>query len=196
MAILAGAAGFLYATAFIVISRQDPASGALLSALFLLLAGLFSSAALVGLYERLRETNPGFALWAMFLGVAGALGMAIHGGYDLANAINPPAENIASLASLPSQIDPRGLMTFGVAGIALLTVSRLMSRSAQFPKGLSRLGYLSALLLFILYLGRLIILNPTHPVILWSAILNGFLVNPLWYIWLGATLLRGSRVKA
>lgn len=196
LAILAGVAGFFYAVAFIIISRRDPTTGALLSALFLLLTGLFASAAFVGVYERLKETSSGFALWAMLLGVVGALAMAIHGGYDLANAINPPAANIPSIAGLPSQIDPRGLMSFGVAGIVLFAVSWLMRKSDQFPKGLSLLGYLSALLLIILYLGRLIILNPAHPVILLSAILNGFLVNPLWYVWLGIRLLRGREIGA
>jgi hypothetical protein len=42
-----------------------------------------------------------------------------------------------------------------------------------------------------LYLGRLIVLDPTSPVILVPALLNGFLVNPALYIWLGLALLRG-----
>jgi hypothetical protein len=46
-------------------------------------------------------------------------------------------------------------------------------------------------LLVALYLGRLIILDPTSPVILVPALLNGFLVNPALYIWLGLALLRG-----
>lgn len=43
----------------------------------------------------------------------------------------------------------------------------------------------------ILYLGRLIVLDPTNPVILVPALLNGFLVNPIFYLWLGLALLRG-----
>ncbi|MDP9243568.1 MAG: hypothetical protein M3O77_00615 [Chloroflexota bacterium] len=55
------------------------------------------------------------AFWALALGLAGALGAALHGGYDLANAINPPASD--PIANLPSPIDPRGLLTFGVSGL-------------------------------------------------------------------------------
>jgi len=73
-AILAGVAGFLYAVAFIVVQRSAPDLGAFLSALFLTLAGLFSTDALLGVYERLRETDAAFALWAVLLGIAGALG--------------------------------------------------------------------------------------------------------------------------
>src|SRR6266508_6872706 len=83
-AILTGVAGFLYAVAFILL--RNP----LLSALFLLLTGLLSTVALVAVYRRLRATDADFALWALLLGFTGALGAAIHGGYDLANAINPP----------------------------------------------------------------------------------------------------------
>ena len=38
---------------------------------------------------------------------------------------------------------------------------------------------------------RLIVLDPTSPVILASALLNGFLANPIFYLWLGLTLMRG-----
>jgi hypothetical protein len=180
-AALAGVSGFLYAVAFVVL--QDD----LLSGLFLMLSGLLTTAALVAVYERLRETDPSFALLALLLGIAGALGSAVHGGYDLANVINPPA----SIPEIPNPVDPRGLLTFGVAGAALFLVSWLIGRGGRFPRGLSYLGYLSAILLLALYLGRLIVFDPTNPVILIPALLNGFLVNPIFYLWLGLTLLRG-----
>jgi hypothetical protein len=56
---------------------------------------------------------------------------------------------------------------------------------------LGYLAYLSAVLLVVLYLGRLIVLDPTNPLILVPALLNGFLVNPALYVWLGLALLRG-----
>lgn len=192
-AVLSGVFGFLYAVAFILISRDNSETGAVLSALFLLLTGIFATAALVALYLRLRETNEGYALWALALGLVGALGMAIHGGYDLANAINPPGVNSPNLASLPSQVDPRGLLSFGVSGVALFVISWLMSSNKYFPKNLAYVGYVSAVLLIVLYVGRLVILTPSHPVILYSAVLNGFVVNPAFYIWLGLVLLRHER---
>lgn len=191
-AILVGIGGFLYAITFIglVVAGKAPQPGVLLSSLFLMLTGLVSIAVLVAVYRRLLETDPSFALLALLLGIGGALGAAVHGGYDLANAINPPA----SLPSdLPSQIDPRGLLTFTVSGIALLIVAWLIWKGRQFSRGLAYLGAVSAVLLIILYLGRLIALDPTNPVILAPALLNGFLINPAWYIWLGVALWSAKR---
>jgi hypothetical protein len=183
-AVLAGVSGFLYAVAFVVLQDE------LLSGLFLMLVGLLTSVALLAVYERLRETDASFALLALVLGIAGSLGSAVHGGYDLANAINPPS----SMPDLPNPVDPRGLLTFGVAGAALFVVSWLIRRGGQFPGGLGYLGYLSAILLLTLYLGRLIVFDPTSPVILVPALLNGFLVNPIFYLWIGLALLRGRTV--
>jgi hypothetical protein len=177
--IMTGIAGFLYAVAFLLLRNN------LLSALFLLLAGLLSTAALVALYSRLRETDAAFALWALLLSVVGALGSVIHGGYDLATALHPVGS-----ATLPSPIDPRGLLTFGVAGLGLGALAWLIGQSRHFPRGLGSLGYVLALLLIVLYLGRLIAVDAKSPVIVAPAALSGFLVNPAWYIWLGLVLWR------
>lgn len=180
-AVLAGISGLLYSISFIVLQNN------LLSALFLMLGGLFSASALTALYQRLHGTESGFALLGIFLALSAALGSAIHGGYDLANALHPPASlNI----DLPNPIDPRGLLTFGIAGLGLFLLSWLMTQEMRFPKSLAYLGILSALLMIILYLGRLIILQATSLVIVIPALLEGFLVNPIWYIWLGLTLMR------
>lgn len=186
-AILAGLVHFLYAVAFVVINRSAPALGATLSALFLLLAGLLSMAALTGLYQHLRQGDNGFALWALLLGSIGTLGAAIHGGYDLANTLNPVA---GYAADLPSQVDPRGLLTFGLVGVSLFIFAWLMGRQGQFSKNLVYAGYLLAALLVVIYLARLIILDPANPALLVPVLAAGFVVNPGWYIWIGLSLRR------
>src|SRR6266487_2008928 len=185
-AILAGLSGFLYSIAFIVLRDN------LLSALFLLLGGLFSAPALTALYQRLRGTESGFALLGLLLSLSAALGSAIHGGYDLSNTLHPPA---SLNTDLPNPIDPRGLLTFGIAGIGLFLLSWLMTQEMKFPKSLAYFGYLSAILMLILYLGRLIILQATSLAIVLPALLEVFLVNPIWYIWLGLTLIRNQSVS-
>ena len=69
-AMLAGITGFLYAVAFVVLQND------LLSGLFLMLTALLSTAALVAVYERQRDTDAAFAVFGLLLGVAGTLGSA------------------------------------------------------------------------------------------------------------------------
>src|SRR6266571_3031083 len=138
-----------------------------------LTGGLLSTAVLTAVYNRLRKTDVAFSLWAFLLTGVGALGSAIHGGYDLSNVLHPETVP-AAIASTPvaSAIDPRGLLTFALTGIGLFVIAWLIGRGRQFPRGLGYLGYLAAVLLIVLYLGRLILLNPANPVILGAAVLS------------------------
>ena len=189
-AIVAGTGGLLYSIAFVFVSRSAPDTGRLLSALFLMLGGVLAIQVMAALYRRLRNVDAGFALAALLFGFAGALGSAVHGAWDLANALHPPA---AIPADVPSAIDPRGFATFGLAGLAILVVSRLMQRGHEFPRALALLGYLSAVLLVLIYVGRLTVLDAASPLVLGPAALEGFIVNPIWYVWVGLRLWRDSR---
>lgn len=189
-AVLAGIAGFLYAAAFLIVARISPEAGRFWSALFLMLGGLLSTGALTALYERVRGTGgKGLALWALLLGIAGVMGAAIHGGYDLAGAVQPTAQ-AAAPADAPSPVDPRGLLTFAVTGLALVIFGALISAGGPLPRGLGSLAYVQGALLIILYLGRLIVLVPSSPVIVIPAIVSGFITGPAWYVWLGLALRR------
>jgi len=182
--VLTGVVGFLYAVAFVILRSPS------LSAVCLLLGGLLGTATLVAVYARLRATDSSFALMALLLGVTGAMGAAIHAGYDLSNVINPPA---AVNLDLPSQIDPRGMLTFGIAGLGLWVVAWLILHGADFPRGLGYLGYVTAALLIVVYLARLIVLDASSPLVLVPALLAGFVASPVWYVWLGLTLWRHPR---
>jgi hypothetical protein len=182
-AILTGILGVLYSVSFVFL--QEP----LYSSICLLLGGLFASVALVALYRRLSSAEPGLALWAFALGFLAAAGSFIHGSYDLANALHPPA---AANLDLPFPLDPRGLLTFAVAGISVLVFSALITSSRILPVGLGYLGYLSGILLIVIYLGRLVILDAGNIAILAPAALEGLIVNPVWYIWLGIALRSGK----
>jgi hypothetical protein len=180
-ALAAAVVGLLYSISFVVVSRLSPAAGGLLSALFLLLGGLFTIVALAGVYDRRREARPALALLVVVVGSAGALGATVHGGYDLANAIHPPG----SLPSdVPNAVDPRGLLTFGVAGLALLLLGLLVGAR------LGRFAVFAGALLVLVYLARLIVLTPSNPLVLLPAALAGFVVNPAFYVWLGLWLRR------
>jgi hypothetical protein len=185
--IAVGAGGLLYSIAFVVSLDNDGRFWKYAQALCLLGGGVLATAVFAALYERLRAVDASFALWALVLGVVGALGSALHGGYDLANLANAPEQ---SVPGMPSQVDPRGLGTFALTGLALLVVSWLMLRGGGFPRALAYLGLLAAALLLWVYIGRLTILDPKSPGVLPFAVVLGFLVNPAWYAWLGLSLLK------
>ena len=187
-AIVVGIGGFLYSVAFVIVARSSPQTGAFLSALFLFLGGIVAIQVLAAVYRRLRDVDAGFALVAFMFGFAGALGSAIHGAHDLAILLHPPT---SPLTDFPNAVDPRGVLTFGVSGLAVIVVARLMTRGGGFPRGLALLGYLSGILLVLIYLGRLIVFDPASPLLLGPAALEGFIVNPVWYIWLGFMFWRG-----
>jgi hypothetical protein len=186
-AVVVGIGGLLYSISFVIISRSAPDTGRLLSSVFLMLGGVLAIQVLAAVYRRLRDVDAGFALVGFMFGFAGALGSAIHGAFDLANVLHPAA---ALPGDIPSEIDPRGFLTFGLAGLALIVVARLMTRGGGFPGGLAWLGYLSGILLVLIYLGRLIVLDPASPLVLGPAALEGFIVNPIWYVWLGVAFWR------
>jgi len=183
-AILAGISGLLYAVSFVVLKNNG------LSALFLMLGSLLATVVVTAVYQRIRTLNESASLWMLLLGIGGAFGALLHGGYDLANAINPPDVS-SGIMNLPSAVDPRGLLTFGITGIGVIILAWLIGHSRQFPRALSYWGYLLGVLLLVLYLGRLIILDPKNPLIAVDALVSGVVLNPVWYIWLGWALWSG-----
>ena len=188
-AIGSGIGGFVYSVAFVLIARPAPALGAGLSWVLLMIGGFLAAVVMVALYERFRDVDRSLTLLALLLATIGALGSAIHGGYQVANLIHPPA---TSPSDLPNPLDPRGLVTFGFTGLGLLGFATLMRRSARFPSGLALLGIVTGFALIVVYLGRLIILTPSNPVVLAAAGLTGFILAPAWYLWLGLTLLNDT----
>jgi hypothetical protein len=183
---LAGLCGFLYAVSFVLVSRAAPILGLGMSGFFLLAGGILGASALLGLYLRLAPVGGGYAVWALIFGLAGALSATLHGGYDLANALHFPGQ----ASNLPSDVDPRGLGTFGFSGAAILAFAYVMRHDGIFPRNLVYLGYVSGALLVLVYLARLIVLTPSNPAVLAPAAVEGFVVNPAWYIWLGFALRR------
>ena len=185
----AGLMGLGYSISFSLYLDNPSRGTAYADALLLTAGGVASTAAFTAVYERLRQTDPALALWGFVLGLAGALGGALNGAYDLANLANPPA---ALANDLPNSVDPRGLATFALTGLALAVTGVLVVRGGLLPRGLGYLAFLSAALLVFVYVGRLVILNPKSPGLLAVAVAAGYLVNPALLVWLGLVL-RTSR---
>jgi hypothetical protein len=192
-AFAAGPIGLAYSLAFVLYLHSPSRGAAYADDLLLLTGGLLSTVVFSVLYERLRATDPGFALWGLVLALVGAFGAMMHGGYDLADLVKPPA---ALASDVPNAVDPRGLGTFGLTALALAVTGVLVVRGRRLPLGLGYLSFVSAALLAFVYVGRLVILNPKSPGLLTAAVIVGFLVNPVWFGWLGLVLWRTSRIEA
>src|SRR5262245_24565134 len=131
----AGICGLIYAVTFVLLPQ--PA----IAALALVVGGLLTSAVLVAVYEQVRATDPVWTQRGVIMAVTGAAGAIIHGGYDLANALHPPPPAAAAVsADLPSQVDPRGLITFFMLGLGVVVLAWLMGRRGGYPAGLVALG--------------------------------------------------------
>ncbi|HET6745075.1 MAG TPA: hypothetical protein VFH90_04410 [Candidatus Limnocylindria bacterium] len=191
-AILAGVGGIVYSIAFLggIVLEWAPQLGAAVSASALMTGGLLGVTVLVAVYGRLKDTAPSVALLGFVLAAIGAGASTIHGGYMLANAIHPPLADVLADAAIPNPVDPRGLMTFGVSGLALLVLMLQSRRSGTLPVGLATLGAVVGIMLVIIYLGRLTIVVPTNPLVAVPAALTGLVLSPAFYILLGLELRR------
>lgn len=188
-AVATGAGGFLYSVAFVLISRANPDVGLGISWVLLLIGALLAMPVLLVLYEHLRNVEPPAALLALLFSALGFFGAIMHAGYEIANLIHLGKSPASDLAS---QVDPRGLLTFGLTGLGLVLFGWLMARSGRFSIGLGRFGQLTGALMIVVYLARLTLYTPTNPLVLIGAGLTGFIVSPVFFIWLGRSLL-GSR---
>lgn len=186
-ALAVAAGGLAYSISFVFISRASSSLGFGLSDLLLVIGGLLTPAVAVALYQLLSDTDGSIALLALVFAAAAGIGAAIHGAYGLAVIVNAGSN---PAPDLPNQVDPRGFLTFGVAGLAVLLFSRLVMRSGALRPNVGYVGYLSAALLVIIYLARLIIVTPTNPLLLVPVGIEGFIVNPLWYLLVGLALRR------
>jgi hypothetical protein len=186
--LLAGIGAFLYAYAFVILQRSNPGLAVPLFSTLLLLNGLLAVVAFTALYNRVRGVDAGFALLALLFALAGQLGAAVHGGYDLANAINPPGALDPAVQALPNPVDPRGLLTFGLTALGLFLFGGLVLQSRTLPRSLGYLGHLLGILLLVIYVARLTVLSPANPLLLGPVLVSGFVVSPLFYLWLGRTL--------
>ena len=191
-AIVAGIAGIVYSVAFLggVVAGWAPQLGIVVASVALMLGAVLSVAVLLAVYHRLGGDDAAVGLFGLILVVVGAAGSLAHGGYDLANAIHPPLTDVLGDAQLPNPVDPRGLLTFGASGLGLLVLALLARRAGTLPRGLATLGAVVGLLLVVVYLGRLIILTPTNPIVAAAAGLTGLVLSPAFYLWLGTELRR------
>lgn len=192
-ALIVGALSILYAIFYLVIARQNEALGTLGSWILLSLSGIFSSAAFVALYLRLRPASEGFALWGLALGLFSSFATLTHGAYQALLLTTAPAAGEAQRAAIelvrmaPSQIDPAGLGTFGLIGLASLVTGLIIIVGGRLPRTLGYLAVVNAVLLIALFFASA---ANAQTLILITGGLTSVIVGPVFWIWLGRELRR------
>ncbi len=187
--LLAAIVGVLYTVTFAIYVKKGYHWAHWASAVAAMIGGLVVVPVLVALHAKLRRNEPQIAAIAFVVGIVGALGATIHGGFDLAVLSHP----LASIdANAPSQIDPRGLLTFAFVGAALGLLGLLALRDRALPRRCAQTGVAAAVMLFVVYFGRLIALDPNANAIRVSALVAGLVVVPAFYLQLARVLLRSS----
>ncbi len=185
--IITGISSVLYAVFFLLV--KGPLN-TVMPPLLLAIGGLLATVVVTAVYARVREADATFALWALLLGVIGQLGGAIHGIHDLANVLVPPPAGTPDVSKLPSDLDPSGLLAFGLTGLATLVLSWLIVRSGQLPRNLGYLGYVLGVALVALFLGNLFTNSASSLFVLVPGGIASLIANPIWNIWAGLSLLR------
>ncbi len=183
-AMVVGLGGIVYAVLFITLLHKYTKGADAVSALLLMVGGVATTAVLIAVYGRLAPVDPGFALWALVIGVAGAIGSALHGAFDLA----PLAHKVATSPIGANPTDPRGFATFALFALAVVVISWLILRGGGFDRRLAYIGFVAAALLMLIYLGRLIAYNPNIAWLKAAAYASGLVVNPVFFVWLGLEL--------
>jgi hypothetical protein len=179
----------LYAALFITIVEGSAETGELWLT-SLLIGALLTIPPMIAVYGRLQETDPGFALTGLVLGLGGAFGAVLHAGYELAFSVTPPKQRYFPG---PESVS-KGVLRYLVAGLGLLVIGWLISRGRTLPAGLGYLAAFGGVLLVVIYFGRLFdFITPGDYASLIPPILFGFAVYPLFYAWLGLVLWRGGR---
>ena len=187
-ALLAAATTLTFTVAFTVVVQEGERWAQWVSWTALFVGGLVSVPVVTALHARLGRHEPELALVGLVLGVAGALGAAVHGAFELSVLANPPGPT----GDLPSAIDPRGVLTFGVTGLATGLFGWLIRRDGQLPRRAGDLGLAAAVLLLVVYVGRLTVLDPKTDVIRVAALVSGLVVVPAFYVLVGRDLLRAD----
>ena len=177
-AVLAAAQSLVFTISFALFVREGYRWAHWTSAIALMASGLFVLPVFIALYERIREAEPELAMLAFIIGVAGVLGATVHGAFDVAVLANP----VSGLADLPSELDPRGFLTFGLTGLAFALFGWLVVRTGRWPRLLGYAGLAAGLVLVVVYLGRLTALDPNNNVIRIGALLSGLAAVPAFFL--------------
>jgi hypothetical protein len=177
--VLAAAAGIVYTVTFALVVQKGYHWAMWASSATLLVGGVAVLVVFVGAHRQFSGGEPDVALAALVVGLAGALGSVLHAMYDIGGLAKPYH---GTVPDVPFPADPRGLATFAFTGVALGLFGWLGWRAGVLAKTVMGLALATAACLLIVFLGRLIILNPKSAAVKPFAVLGGIVLAPATYL--------------
>jgi hypothetical protein len=173
-ALLTAAGSVLFTITFGLYVRESYRWAFWTSTITRLVVGLLLVVVFVALHALVRTREPELATVAVSIGILGALASTLHGALDLANLVSPPKKG----TELPSEVDPRGFATFALIGLGFALFAWLAGRDGSLPRGVVWLGVAAGVLLIVVWLGRMIALDPNDNVVRVAALASGLIAVP------------------
>jgi drug/metabolite transporter (DMT)-like permease len=183
-ALLAAAGSVVFTVTFALYVRESYRWALWASTITRIVTGLLLVVVFVALQAFVRDREPDLGRVAAGIGVVGALASVLHAAYDLADLAKP--QHVTS--DLPSQVDPRGFATFALVGLAMLLFAWFARRVDALPSWTTIAGLAAGALLVILWLGRMIALDPNDDVIRVAALASGLVAVPAFEVGLAGRL--------
>jgi hypothetical protein len=177
-AYLVAALSIAYAVVYLGVASRDPDDRSANALAYTLIAAgaLAASVATVGMSERAGASN---ARWLAPFGIGYALLSAAHGAYSAILAGSGLA------AGDLSPTDPRGLATFGLAGIWMLALGLTARGAGTLPRNLAVVAIVGGIDLIVLFFATV---AGSTPAILVSGGLASVVLGPAFWIWSGRLL--------
>jgi hypothetical protein len=170
-------------------------TGRQIASLMLALGGLAATAAIVGVYRRVREVHETWALWSLLLGFTYGILTTIYGISLLllfpilsdlyVHGSAATQAGVLVVGALPSPLDPFGFTKFVLSGFWLLITGVLMLRSTYFARPLAYLTLVAGIGVLLLFIGNV---TSTSALILATGVPGSAIIGPLFWLWVGYTL--------
>jgi hypothetical protein len=179
MAYLSAAVALAYSVSFGYYVRDGDKWAQYTSSGLLLAGGIIGLPVLVAIYLRVRHVDEGFAIVALVIALAAALGSVLHGAHDIAVFAHP--DKVTTSADYPNFTDPRGFSTFALFGLGMIVLAA-MSHAAALPKPIALVGAITGALAVVVYIGRVTVLDPKRWWVAIAAVGAGVVGVPLWNV--------------
>jgi len=173
------ALSLLYAVVFLGFVRTDAANttASALANGFIGLSGILATFAVIAVGDRVDGAA---GRWLRVVGVGWALLSAAHGMFSAVSAAQGlPAGDL-------SATDPRGLATFGLAGLWSIVLGLAIRSGTSFPRGLGLVALVDGVDLLVLFLATA---TGAGTLILVTGGLASVILGPLQWAWIGRAMI-------